>query len=135
MAGKAKSDGAAAKAAPIVPERTVAPAHNRGPADVLDFTAPDGGVEPGRFYAIGDMAVHSSVSAKVGVRFAGTVAGRFENAPKREGEAWREGQALFFDGEAFTGSGDTVDASVRPAGHAIAAAAEDETAGWVRLRN
>lgn len=135
MAGKAKSDGAAAKAAPLAPERTVAPAHNRGPADVLDFTAPDGGVVPNRFYAIGDMAVYSSVAAKAGVRFAGTVAGRFESAPKRAGETWREGQALFFDGEAFTAGDDVSGILGLPVAHAIADAAEDDTAGWVRLRN
>lgn len=128
MTGKPKSEGAATKAAPFVP----APSFMRGTAEALDLTAPAGGVQPHRFYLIGSLVAYSTVSAVAGTRFAGILSGRFESAPKRKGEAWNEGEPLYFDGETFT---PVKTATAQPVAHALSVTADKATAGLIRLRN
>ena len=66
-------------------------AYFRAPGEILDFTAPSGGVTVGLFYLIGAARVFANATAAEGVKFAGVRKGMFAVAAKATGSAWTEG--------------------------------------------
>lgn len=100
------------------------------PGEVLEFTAPGGGVVSGEPYKIGDALVIATVSAAAGAKFNGMRLGVFE-VNKVSAQAWTEGQQLNWDNAArlFT----TVTTGNFRAGFAAAAAANPSAKGLVVL--
>lgn len=102
------------------------------PGDVMEFTAPDGGVTKGTGVLIGDLLVIPVDSALVGELFRGQAVGVHSHA-KAGSQAWDEGEVVYWDdGSAvFT----TVAAGNYLAGVAAAAVANGagDTTGLVRL--
>jgi len=100
------------------------------PGDVLDLTAPEGGVTSGGAYLINDLMVVALNSASAGQEFRGKVNGVW-TLPKATGETWTAGSMLYLDdaeGEV------TTDSSKGPViGIAAAAAALADEIGNVRL--
>jgi predicted RecA/RadA family phage recombinase len=100
------------------------------PGNVLELTAPSGGVTSGTPVQIGQLVVIPAVTAAEGVRFSGQLVGVFTLA-KATGQAWDEGEILYFDAgnDRFT----TVATGNLQAGCAAAAAESADTTGSVRL--
>lgn len=100
------------------------------PGDVLEFTAPAGGVVAGTGVKIGDILVIPTVTAAAGALFTGHRVGVVEHA-KLAAQAWTEGQQVNWDNTAkvFT----TVTTGNFRAGVAAAAAANPTTTGKVVL--
>ena len=99
--------------------------------NVVDFTAPTGGVVAGTGVKIGDILVIALITAAVGVRFAGQRQGVIKHA-KVSAQAWTEGQQVNWDNTAklFT----TVTTGNFLAGVAAAVAANPSATGEVVLR-
>lgn len=98
----------------------------------LTFTAPAGGVTVDVPVLIGSLLIIPAVTAAAGDSFAGLVEGVFTDMPKTAGNAWTEGQLLYWDSAA--GSFDTAQsATARRVGVAMLAAAAADTTGTVRL--
>lgn len=99
------------------------------PGDVLEFTAPAGGVVAGTAYLIGSLLVVALISAAAAAKFTGACAGVFD-LTKASG-AWTEGQNIYWDNTAknFT----TTATANFYAGVAAAAAAAGDATGSVRL--
>jgi len=83
---------------------------------VVDFTAPKGGVSEGRFYRIGGVTLFAAVSADEGRRFQAVTAGLFNQAPGIADGGFGEGETVAFDAKA---------------GAFIAASADRPAAGFV----
>lgn len=66
------------------------------PGDVLDLTAPTGGVVSGMGYVIGAIFAVATVDADVGDPFPGQVTGVVE-LPKLAAQAWSEGDVVYWD--------------------------------------
>ena len=66
------------------------------PGDVIEFTAPTGGVVSGTPVEIGQLLVIPGVTAAVGVKFSGTTSGVF-SITKIGTQAWTEGQLVYWD--------------------------------------
>lgn len=66
------------------------------PGDVVEFTAPSGGVVVGVPKQIGQIVVVPTVTAAQTVRFNGYVTGVF-SLPKIGSQAWAEGAVVFWD--------------------------------------
>ena len=100
------------------------------PADVVEFTAPSGGVVSGTPYLIGTVLVVALVSAAQTEKFSGARTGKW-TLPKATGQAWTEGASLYWDNtnKNFT----TTATSNYFAGNAGAAAASGDTTGEVIL--
>ncbi len=103
----------------------------RAPANVVDLTAPSGGVTAGLFYLIGVILVFANVTAEEGEKFAAVPSGLFDECAKATGSAWTEGAKLYWDdtNKRFTTSatGNTL------VGFAAADAASGATTGSVIL--
>ncbi len=100
------------------------------PGEVLEFTAPAGGVIAGTGVKIGDLLVIATISAAAGEKFTGVRTGVVEHA-KLAAQAWTEGQQVNWDdGNArFT----TVTTGNYRAGVALEAAANPTATGKVVL--
>jgi predicted RecA/RadA family phage recombinase len=102
------------------------------PGDVLELTAPTGGVTRGAGVLIGDILVIPMDSAAVGEKFRGKTTGVFSHA-KAASQAWTEGAIVYWDNTAknFT----TTATANRRAGVAVEAVAggAGDTTGKVRL--
>lgn len=100
------------------------------PGDVLEFTAPAGGVVSGTGVKIGDALVIAAITAAVGEKFTGARTGVVEHA-KVAAQAWTEGQQINWDNatKLFT----TVTTGNFKAGYAAAAAANPSSTGFVVL--
>jgi len=66
------------------------------PGDVIEFTAPSGGVVVGVPKQIGQIVVVPTVTAAQTVKFNGCVTGVFD-LPKIGSQAWAEGAVVFWD--------------------------------------
>ena len=66
------------------------------PGDVMEFTAPTGGVTAGVPVLINGIPVIPTDTALVGVAFRGAIVGVF-TLPRTASETWTEGQAAFWD--------------------------------------
>jgi predicted RecA/RadA family phage recombinase len=66
------------------------------PGDVVEFTAPSGGVVVGVPKQIGQIVVVPAVTAAQTVRFNGAITGVFD-LPKIGSQAWTEGAVVFWD--------------------------------------
>lgn len=66
------------------------------PAIVVDLTAPTGGVTSGVGVLVGDLFVVATVTALVGVTFAGLTSGVVDIA-KTSTDVWAEGDKLYWD--------------------------------------
>jgi predicted RecA/RadA family phage recombinase len=100
------------------------------PGDVLDLTAPAGGVESGMGYVIGDVFVVATADADAAAEFQGQVTGVWE-LPKTSAQAWTEGQPIAWDA-----ANDRADSNLTLGpviGVATAAADNPSSVGWVRL--
>ncbi len=99
--------------------------------DVMEYTAPAGGVTSGTPVLIGNMLVIPQDAAAAGAAFNGHVVGLHTGMPKATGATWSEGQVLYWDDTAkkFT----TVTTSNYRVGSAAKAAASGDTTGDVRL--
>lgn len=103
------------------------------PGDIVEFTAPGGGVVSGTAVLISSLVVVPQVTAAAGVRFNAAIEGVFTLA-KTAGTAWVEGQVLYYD--SATASFTTAQsATARRAGAAGAVAASGDTSGVVILGN
>jgi predicted RecA/RadA family phage recombinase len=102
----------------------------RAPGEVVEWTAPTGGVVSGTAYKIGSLIVVATVTAAVGEKFNGIATGIVEVA-KTSAQAWTEGQQINYDAtnKIFT----TVTAGMWRAGVAAAVAANPSATGLVRL--
>lgn len=102
------------------------------PGDVLDLTAPLGGVVSGGVYQIGQLLVVAGISASAGDAFTGKVTGVF-SVTKVGSQAWTVGALVYWDdgNTRFT----TDPTGNLLAGHAVEAvgAGAGETTGVVRL--
>ncbi len=98
--------------------------------NVLEFTAPAGGVVSGTCVKIGDALVLALETAAAGVKFRGARTGVIEHA-KLSAQAWTEGQQVNWDdtNKRFT----TVTTGNFRAGYAAAAAANPTATGKVVL--
>jgi predicted RecA/RadA family phage recombinase len=101
--------------------------------DVIEFTAPGGGVVVDVPLLISSLVVIPMTTAAAGARFNGAVKGVFVQ-PKTAGAAWVEGQVLYFD--SATSSFTTAQsATARRAAAAVVAALSADVTGTVRLEN
>lgn len=100
------------------------------PGEVLEFTAPAGGVVSGTGVKIGDVLVVATITAAAGEKFTGIRVGVVEHA-KLSAQAWAEGDAVNWDNtnKRFT----TVTTGNFKAGVAVAAAANPSSTGKVLL--
>jgi len=98
------------------------------PGNVLTLTAPAGGVVSGAGYMIGDLFVVALHDAAEGAAFEGQCVGVWQ-LPKKSGEAWTEGAAIYWDGSECTTTADLATLI----GNAVADADESATVGVVRL--
>jgi predicted RecA/RadA family phage recombinase len=102
------------------------------PGDVLDLTAPSGGVTAGICYKIGTLIVLAVTTAAVGEKFAAQTVGVISYA-KAASQAWTEGAAVYWDDTAknFT----TTVGSNTKAGVAVevVAGGAGDTTGKIRL--
>lgn len=98
--------------------------------DVIDFTAPAGGVLAGTAYLIGQLLVVALVSAAAGATFSGKATGVWE-LPKLSAQAWTEGALVYWDNSnkrlTTVATGNTL------VGVAAAAAANPSATGLARL--
>lgn len=67
------------------------------PGDVLEFTAPSGGVTKDVPVLIGQLLVIPTETAAQTLRFRACVTGVFMNMPKVGSQAWAEGAVVFWD--------------------------------------
>lgn len=102
--------------------------------DIVEYTAPAGGVTVDVPLLIGGLVAVPMVSAAAGVRFNGALKGVFQLMPKAAGTAWSEGQDLYWDSAAgnFTTA---ASASARRAASAVLTALAADTVGTIRLDN
>lgn len=100
------------------------------PGEVLELTAPAGGVVAGTGVKIGEVLVIPLVDAAVGVKFNGVRVGVVDHA-KLSAQAWSEGDQVNWDNtnKRFT----TVTTGNFKAGIAVAAAANPSSTGKVLL--
>lgn len=101
------------------------------PGDVVDFTAPSGGVTIGIPVAIGGIVVVPQVTAAATVSFSGYVTG-VHTLPKTTAETWAEGQPAFWDAANGKVSNDPAVGQL-PIGMITAAKTSSDTTGDVRL--
>jgi predicted RecA/RadA family phage recombinase len=98
--------------------------------EVVELTAPSGGVVSGTAYLIGSLLVIATVTAAEGAKFNGLTMGVVSYA-KVSAQAWAEGAKVYWDNSAknmtTTSSGNTL------VGVAAAAAANPSGTGLVRL--
>lgn len=100
------------------------------PGEVLDLTAPTGGVTNGLGYIIGDLFVVANMTASAGAEFTGWATG-VHSLPKTSAQAWTEGQKIYWDD---TNKRADSAASVGPQiGVAVTAAANPSSTGEVKL--
>jgi predicted RecA/RadA family phage recombinase len=98
------------------------------PGNVLELTAPSGGVVSGAAVQIGQMVGIATTSAAQAAKFNLAVTGVF-TVVKATGETWGEGELVYFDGTEFTTTG----TSNLLVGVAVAAAGSADTSGVLRL--
>jgi predicted RecA/RadA family phage recombinase len=100
------------------------------PADIMEYTAPTGGVTKGVPVLIGGLFVIPADTASAGASFRGKTTGLF-TAAKATGEAWAQEQPLFWD---VANARATVDQTVGlPIGTVGVAALSADATGSVRL--
>ena len=97
---------------------------------LLSFTAPGGGVTLNTPVLIGSVLVIPAVTAAASATFTGSIGGAWTGIAKATGEAWSEGEPLYWDDGNSRCT--TVDNNV-PIGVATAAAANPSSTGYVRL--
>lgn len=100
------------------------------PGDVLELTAPVGGVVSDTAYKIGQLLVVALVTAAAGEKFSGTRVGVHE-LPKVSAQAWTEGALVYWDDAAKNVT--TVATGKLCIGVAAAAAANPSATGLVLL--
>jgi predicted RecA/RadA family phage recombinase len=100
------------------------------PGNVVTLTAPEGGVEGGKGYKVGQLFVVATTDAAAGKTFEGQVCGVYE-LPKLAAQAWAEGALVYWD--AANTRCTTVAAGSLLIGCAVAAAANPSATGIVRL--
>lgn len=98
--------------------------------DVINLTAPVGGVVTGTGYLIGTLFVVALVTAAAGESFAASVEGVFI-LPKTSAQAWTEGQKVFWDNTNHRADSDATVGQL--IGVAVAVAANPTATGAVRL--
>jgi predicted RecA/RadA family phage recombinase len=98
--------------------------------DVLDLTAPAGGVVSGTGYLIGAAFVVAVADAAAGLPFPARIAGVF-TLPKVSAQAWTEGALVYWDNTAKNVT--TTVGSNTKIGVAAAAAVNPSATGLVRL--
>ena len=97
---------------------------------VLPLTAPAGGVISGMAYAIGALFGVAEFTAAAGDQFELDTTG-VRTLPKATGQAWAEGDVLYFDPAA--GNLTKTAGSLKKVGVAVAAAVAADTFGDVKL--
>ena len=99
--------------------------------DILDLTAPSGGVVAGSFYKIGAIIVFANATAAEGDLFGASIKHAFDDVPAQTTQAWTEGAVVYWDDTAklFT----TTATANTKCGIATAAKASAEALGSVRL--
>lgn len=103
------------------------------PEEVVQLTAPSGGVTAGTALKIGSLIVVPRITAAQGAVFDADLNGVHLLA-KATGTAWTEGATLYFD-TANNNFVTAASATACRAGHAVAAAASGDATGSVRLLN
>jgi len=102
------------------------------PGNILDFTAPSGGVVSGVPLLIGALVVVPGISADQGEVFSGAVEGVFDlpAATHASTQAWTEGQLLYWDNTAKKFTITATDNTKK----GVAAAAKASTAAVGRVK-
>lgn len=100
------------------------------PGEVLELTAPSGGVVSGFPVLIGSLVVVPTVTAAQTEKFSALVAG-VVTVPKATGTAWTEGLKLYWD--VADGQFNTSSSGNTLAGVAAAAALSAAATGQIRL--
>lgn len=99
--------------------------------EVLELTAPSGGVVSGTAYLIGTLLVVATVTAAEAAKFSAEVGPGVVSLPKVSAQAWTELAKVYWDNSAklvtTTSSGNTL------IGVAAKVAANPSSTGWVRL--
>lgn len=67
------------------------------PGDVIELTAPSGGVESGDGVKIGQLFVVAVQDAEAGEKFSGQVTGVVTLPRKEADDAWSEGDLIYWD--------------------------------------
>lgn len=98
--------------------------------DILDLTAPSGGVITGKPYQIGALLVVALTTVAAGLTFAGAVEGVFL-LDKTAGQAWTVGQKIYWDNTNHRCDSDSTVGQL--IGAAVAVAANPSATGAVRL--
>ncbi len=103
------------------------------PGDIMEFTAPSGGVTAGTGVLIGALLVMPMDDADEGDSFRGAATGVWSHA-KAASQAWTEGAVVYWDDTAkvFTTAATTGNYRAGVAAEAVAGGAGDTT-GKVRL--
>jgi predicted RecA/RadA family phage recombinase len=100
------------------------------PGEIVELTAPSGGVVTGTAYLIGSLVVVAMVTVAQTLKFSAMVTG-VADLTKVSAQAWTEGVKVYWDDSAknftTTSGGNTL------AGVAAAAAANPSATGQVRL--
>lgn len=101
------------------------------PGKTMTFTSPTGGVTVDTPVLIGTLLVIPANTVAQTLPFEGMAEGVFQSMPKATGQAWTEGQLLYWDNTAknFT----TTATSNTRVGCAAVAAQSADTTGTVRL--
>lgn len=99
--------------------------------DIVELTAPSGGVVAGTAYLIGAVVVVALTTVAQTLKFNALMRG-VGYMPKATGQAWTEGAILYWDNtnKNFT----TTSAGNTKCGFASAAAASGDTVGYVFLQ-
>lgn len=100
------------------------------PGNIVDLTAPAGGLASGQAHLFGALFGVATTAAAEGQRLAVSLEGVFA-LPKVEGDSLAEGEAAYWDGAAITAesAGNTL------VGHAVEAAQAAATTVYVRVKN
>jgi predicted RecA/RadA family phage recombinase len=98
--------------------------------EVIQLTAPTGGVVSGRGYLIGQLFCIAVATVAQGLPFAARVGGVVDHA-KLSAQAWTEGQRVYWDNTNFWFT--TVNTGNVPVGTAVAVAANPSATGRVLL--
>lgn len=100
------------------------------PADIVDLTAPAGGIISGQAHLFGSLFGVATTSAEEGAKVAVSLEGVFQ-LPKATGASLAEGVKVYWTGTEISGT----DAGEPSIGHVIAAASTDAPTVTVRIKN
>ncbi|PRA57517.1 DUF2190 family protein [Brucella pituitosa] len=100
------------------------------PANIVDLTAPAGGIASGEAHMFGSLFGVATTSAAEGAKVAVSLEGVFK-LPKATGAGIVEGSKAYWNGDEITG----VEGDDPAVGHIVASASADALTVFVRIKN